>query len=130
MQTKPLLYGLAGFFIGGFIVAVAATTFDKPSSNDEMTTTLGTPATMDMMADVLKDKTDEEFDKAFISGMIVHHEGAVEMARMAASQAKHDQIKELSKDIIVAQEAEITQMKQWQTDWGYATTTVDHGSGH
>ena len=36
MQTKPLLYGLIGFFIGGFIVAVAATTFDKPKKKTTM----------------------------------------------------------------------------------------------
>lgn len=29
METKPLLYGFIGFFIGGFIVAVAATTIYK-----------------------------------------------------------------------------------------------------
>ncbi len=34
MDTKPLLYGLAGFFIGGFIVALAATTFDKPENKE------------------------------------------------------------------------------------------------
>lgn len=30
MDTKPLLYGLIGFFIGGLLVSIAATTFDKP----------------------------------------------------------------------------------------------------
>lgn len=30
METKPLLYGLIGFFLGGLLVSVAATTFDKP----------------------------------------------------------------------------------------------------
>lgn len=30
MQTKPLLYGLIGFFLGGLLVSIAATTFDKP----------------------------------------------------------------------------------------------------
>lgn len=30
METKPLLYGLIGFFIGGLLVSIAATTFDKP----------------------------------------------------------------------------------------------------
>lgn len=29
METKPLLYGLIGFFIGGLIVSVAATTFES-----------------------------------------------------------------------------------------------------
>lgn len=131
MQTKPLLYGLIGFFIGGLLVATAATTFNKPAENKNATTTLGTPATMDQMADVLRDKTGDEFDEAFISGMIVHHQGAVEMAKMAEAQAKHDEIKQLSKDIIVAQEKEIAQMKQWQKDWDYKATTTDHSSmGH
>jgi len=30
MDTKTLLAGLIGFFIGGLLVSVAATTFDKP----------------------------------------------------------------------------------------------------
>ena len=29
METKPLLYGLIGFFIGGLLVSIAANTFDK-----------------------------------------------------------------------------------------------------
>lgn len=32
METKPLLYGLIGFFIGGLLVSVAATTFEKPDA--------------------------------------------------------------------------------------------------
>ena len=128
MQTKPLLYGLIGFFIGGFIVSVAATTFEKPNQDSNMIT--GTPVMMDQMSDVLKNKTGDEFDKDFINNMIIHHEGAVAMAKMAEAQAKHNEIKQLSKEIIAAQEKEITQMKQWQIDWGYPATN-DHGSmGH
>lgn len=29
METKPLLYGLIGFFIGGLLVSIAATTFER-----------------------------------------------------------------------------------------------------
>lgn len=29
METKPLLYGLIGFFIGGLLVSIAATTFEN-----------------------------------------------------------------------------------------------------
>jgi hypothetical protein len=35
METKPLLYGLIGFFIGGLLVSVAATTFEKDKLSDE-----------------------------------------------------------------------------------------------
>ena len=131
MQTKPLLYGLIGFFIGGFIVAVAATTFDKPSEKASTNTNTSMSASMQMSADSLKGKTGDDFDAAFITEMIAHHKGAVEMAKLSAANAKHDEIKQLSNDIIAAQEKEIAQMQQWQKDWGYETSsTSEHGAGH
>lgn len=120
METKSLLYGLIGFFVGGLLVAVAATTFNKPKDDDTAKTTM--PMSSMSMGDMvtgLKGKTGDEFDKAFISGMIAHHEGAVDMAKLAAANAKHEEIKNLSADIISAQEKEINEMKQWQMVWGY-----------
>ena len=32
MDTKILLAGLIGFFLGGLIVSIAATTFEKPGA--------------------------------------------------------------------------------------------------
>jgi hypothetical protein len=37
MDTKPLLYGLIGFFLGGLLVAVAATTFEKDRLHEKNT---------------------------------------------------------------------------------------------
>ena len=119
MQTKPLLYGLVGFFIGGFIVSVAATTFDKPESKEPGNHSSMSNMSMDDMTADLKGKTGDDYDKAFLAGMIAHHEGAVEMAKLSAGSAKHDEIKKLSQDIIVAQAKEIAEMKQWQKSWGY-----------
>lgn len=127
MQTKPLLYGLTGFFLGGLLVSIAATTFNKPvQDNTTSTNTSMSSVSMDDMTAELKDKTGDEFDKAFIASMIAHHEGAVDMAELSANNAKHDEIKALSNDIIAAQEKEITAMKQWQMDWGYSSTSMDH----
>ena len=61
----------------------------------------------------------DDFDSLFISHMIEHHQAAVDMSRLSAANAKHDEIKRLSAEIIAAQEKEIGQMKQWQSDWGY-----------
>ncbi|MNQ47915.1 hypothetical protein D3C85_617740 [compost metagenome] len=125
MQTKPLLYGLIGFFIGGFIVAVAATTFNKSESKEASNDNSSSMSNMsmdDMTAD-LKSKKGDEYDKAFIASMIAHHEGAINMAKLSAGNAKHEEIKKLSEAIISAQEKEITDMKQWQIDWGYNTST-------
>lgn len=75
---------------------------------------------MDDMAGMLEGKTGDAFDKAFIEGMIPHHQGAIDMARAALQSAKHDEIKRMARDIISAQQEEIDMMKQWQKDWGYA----------
>lgn len=123
METKPLLYGLIGFFLGGLIVSVAATTFDKPASEDS-------DMSMSQMTDSLKDKQGDEFDQAFVASMIEHHEGAVEMAKLSAQNAKHDEVKQLSSDIIVAQEKEINVMKQWLQDWGYSADSQSHDTKH
>ncbi len=74
---------------------------------------------MDDMVTSLKGKTGNEFDKAFISGMIDHHQGAIDMANLAKQYAGHDEIKSMAEDIITAQTEEIKQMKQWQEEWGY-----------
>lgn len=39
METKPLLYGIIGFMLGGLLVSIAATTFDKPTPDVSQTTT-------------------------------------------------------------------------------------------
>ena len=70
----------------------------------------------DMMAG-LAGKTGDDFDKAFLSEMIIHHEGAVEMAEAALLSAGHGEIKQMAHEIIEAQTREIQQMKDWQQAW-------------
>lgn len=70
----------------------------------------------DMMAG-LSGKTGDEFDKAFLAEMIVHHEGAVDMAKAAQASAKHEELKQMAEAIISAQTTEIEQMKEWQKTW-------------
>ena len=69
-----------------------------------------------------------EVDAAFITSMIDHHQGAIDMAELAESRAEHDEIKQLSQDIIRAQEADIARMHDWQQEWGY-DDSMDMGSG-
>jgi uncharacterized protein (DUF305 family) len=70
----------------------------------------------DMMAN-LKGKTGDAFDKAFIEEMVMHHEGAVDMAEAALKNAKHQEIKNLANEIISAQNKEIVDMKNWYKSW-------------
>lgn len=72
---------------------------------------------MDSMMLGLKGKTGDEFDKAFLSEMIVHHEGAVEMAKAVLSTSKRPELIKLANDIISAQTKEIEMMRAWQNNW-------------
>jgi uncharacterized protein (DUF305 family) len=120
MDTKALLFGIIGFLMGGLVVSSAATLLDEDgAAADEMT--------MSQMSDELENKTGNDFDAAFITAMIEHHEGAIDMAELAASRASHEEIKQLSLAIISAQEGEIAEMKEWQHAWGYDDA---HGGGH
>ncbi len=105
MDTKTILTGLSGIIIGGLIVSVAATT---QNTNSRM-----------HQASNLSANKGDDFDKAFMSEMIVHHQGAIDMAKYAATNAKHDEVKKLSNDILAAQSREIDMMQTWQGEWGY-----------
>lgn len=80
---------------------------------------------MDMAGDMtemmskLQGLKGEAYDREFLKQMILHHEQAVDMAQYADTNAKHEELKTLARDIISAQEAEISQMKLWQQEWGY-----------
>jgi uncharacterized protein (DUF305 family) len=50
-------------------------------------------------------------DKAFIDAMVPHHQGAIEMANVALKNAEHQEIKELSHNIISSQQTEIEELK-------------------
>ena len=56
-------------------------------------------------------------DLTYIDGMIVHHQGAINMAREALAQAESDNVKQLATQIINAQEAEVMQLNVWRESW-------------
>jgi uncharacterized protein (DUF305 family) len=50
-------------------------------------------------------------DERFIDSMVPHHQGAIEMAEVALENTEHEEIKELSRNIISSQQAEIQELK-------------------
>ena len=56
-------------------------------------------------------------DQHFIVQMIPHHEGAIEMARVALERSKRPEILSLAGGIIEAQEKEIRDMQSWYEAW-------------
>lgn len=53
-----------------------------------------------------------EFDRAWIEGMIAHHEGAIEMASDVLKDGKNAAVRTLANTITSGQDAEITEMKE------------------
>lgn len=91
------------------------------SSGDSMMdhSAMGMEEDMTAMTEQLESLSGDAFDKKFIELMIEHHQSAIDMARPAATNAQHEEIKILAQAIITAQNQEIGQMKAWQKDWGY-----------
>lgn len=52
-------------------------------------------------------------DADFVRGMIAHHQGAIDMAKIELEYGKDARLRKLAEDIISAQEAEIRMMKEW-----------------
>jgi uncharacterized protein (DUF305 family) len=60
----------------------------------------------------LRAARDAEFDRLYLELMILHHEGAVEMARQELDGGDSPEAKALAQQIIDTQQAEITRMEQ------------------
>ncbi|MGV9844561.1 DUF305 domain-containing protein [Streptomyces fungicidicus] len=72
-------------------------------------------------------------DVSFAQGMIPHHQQAIQMSKMAASQASSTEVKDLAARIERAQDPEIETMSGWLESWGEDVPSsmpgMDHG-GH
>lgn len=144
MKKESIMIGIIGLLIGMVVTGFAAGQavnnnntgmmrmmgMDTNISQGQTATNHDTMSMADMTMQ-LKNKSGDDFDKSFVEMMISHHEGAVDMANLVPSRAKHDEIKKLGEAVIAAQTKEIADMKQWQKDWGYSadeSMQMMHGS--
>lgn len=71
----------------------------------------------DPMTDSLKGLSGKAFEVKFMQEMIVHHQAAVDMAKLVPTHTKRPELNTLATNIITAQTKEIGQMTTWLHQW-------------
>jgi uncharacterized protein (DUF305 family) len=65
----------------------------------------------------LEELEGEDFEVAFMSMMIAHHEGAVDMAEWILERTVRPELRQAAETIMAMQEPEIEQMRRWLQEW-------------
>ncbi len=137
-STKYIAFGLISLVA---LVGVSVYAINRNSDNDTSSTMMKNSQLSDAAVMPNKDSSDykmmaavngEDYDKLFLSNMIAHHQGAIDMANLASTNAKHQELKDLAKNIITSQTGEISNMTAWQKTWNYpassGTAMMDHSA--
>ncbi len=66
-----------------------------------------------MHGPMMEGVTDPDPDAAFARGMLWHHKGAVDMAKIQLKYGKDPEMRKLAQDILNGQEPEIRLMETW-----------------
>ncbi|MBI5151312.1 MAG: DUF305 domain-containing protein [Candidatus Pacebacteria bacterium] len=127
MKKEQFLYGGIGVLVGSLITVLFVTNTIN-TNNYGMMQMLGIRKDINTSSPMANN-----LNQHFIEQMIPHHEGAIEMAKLAQERSKRSEILKLADTIIQTQSKEIIQMQVWYKNW-YGTEvpvnpTVGMGMG-
>jgi uncharacterized protein (DUF305 family) len=88
----------------------------RATDHAQMDHSVGSGMMTETQMEDLMGMRDRDFDRMFLEMMIEHHEGAVGMSEHVIALGLHGDVKELAKQIIVGQQAEIALMQQMLQD--------------
>jgi len=103
--------------IAGPLLLIALLGSGCTEKRDETVSDTIKTGTQPVAAEVRPAAANAPYDLQFLDTMIVHHQGAVEMARLAEGKLRNAELKALAGKIHADQEDEIRQMKVWRELW-------------
>ena len=120
-RTTARLTGLAGALLAGTLVLTGCSSDSTEGGMSGMSD--------NSPADASTDAAFNDADVAFAQGMLPHHEGAIEMARLATGRAADLRVRDLATQIEAAQALEIDTLNSWLDQWGVTATASPSSSG-
>jgi uncharacterized protein (DUF305 family) len=84
---------------------------DRPDLSEEQPFLSENAAAMNKMMADMTTKPTGDVDRDFVAMMVPHHQGAVDMAKAELQYGHNEQLRRLAQGIVVAQEREITVMR-------------------
>lgn len=110
MKNESFFYGLTGLLIGGFLVLLLTASVSNENN-------FGMMRMMGFGQATNPQQLSDNLDRHFIEQMIPHHEGAIDMAKLAQERSRRPEILALAEAIIQSQSQEISKMRSWYKQW-------------